>query len=898
MGSAVINGVNVEFDDGMTILQAARKVGVYIPVLCEHPALEVVGACRICLVEVENAPKLMTACSTPITDGMVIHTDTEKIRSVRRTIIELLLADHPLDCFSCPSSGKCELQRIAYDLGVEDSPYRTTADASHRFDVVDENPFIERDPNKCILCGKCVRVCDTHAHYSAIDFMYRSSKTMVMPPVGCDLEHSDCKFCGQCVALCPVGALTEKTAKGKGRAWDLKQVKTVCAYCGVGCELIVEVNTKTGKIANVTSDHTNTSSPNKGRTCVKGRFAWEFVHSPDRLTVPLIKENGAFREATWDEALDRVYKGLKDNFGASAFLSSARCTNEDNYIMQRFAREVMRTNNVDHCARLCHAASVAGLGDTLGSGAMTNDYESIKSADVIMVIGSNTTETHPVIGSMIKERVKNGAKLIVCDPRNIELHRMADVSIRQKGGSDVALLNGMMNVIISEGLQAKDFIAERTEFFDDLAALVSRYTPEYTQKITGVPAETIIKAARMYAQSSASALFYAMGITQHITGTNNVRSCSNLALLCGMYGRPGTGVNPLRGQNNVQGACDMGCSPNVLPGYQKVSSPAAQEKIKKLWGCEIPEGGRTGLAVGAMLEGALGGSIGAMYIMGENPMVTDPDTQHVSKALDALKFLVVQDIFLTETAQHADVVLPAQCWPEKRGTTTNTMRGVQLLRKAVDAPGEAREDWAIINELAKRFGHDWGFETVEDVFNDMARFTPSYAGISYARLENGYINWPCPNGEHPGTPILHIGKFTREGGKAKFFPCEWKAPHEWPDSEYPFLATTGRSLYHYHSGSMTRRSASGKFIKELYIEVNPSDAEILGVNEGAMVTVESRRGSVSGKARITDRVSAGMVFIPMHFGEAPANNITSSVWDPDSQTPGFKVSAAKVYKKA
>ncbi len=539
---------------------------------------------------------------------------------------------------------------------------------------------------------------------------------------------------------------------------------------------------------------------------------------------------------------------------------------------------------------------MAGLGETFGSGAMTNDFESIKSADTILVIGSNTTEAHPVIGMMIKEQVRKGANLIVCDPLRIELHDLATVGIQQKSGSDVALLNGMMNVILTEGLHDPKFIEERVEKFDELKAIVEKYTPEYAEKITGVPADTIRQAARMYASGPNSALFYTMGITQHVTGTNNVRTCCNLALLCGMLGRPGTGVNPLRGQNNVQGACDMGSLPATLPGYLKESLPAAAEKIEQMWGCKMPEDGKVGLSVATMIDAAGKGELKALYIMGENPMVTDPDTNHVSHALDNLDFLVVQDIFLTETAKKADVVLPAACWPEKTGTQTNTIRAVQLLRKAVDAPGEAREDWVVFVDLAKRLGHEWDFKNASDIFDDIAKFVPAYAGMSHERLDKKYLQWPCPTPDHPGTTILHAAKFARPNGMATFSPCEWNAPHEWPDEEYPFIATTGRNLFHYHSGSMSRRSATGKFIKELYVEMNPADAVAAGINEGEMVTVTSRRGEVTGKAKITGRIPEKMVFLPFHFGEASANLLTASVWDPTSETPAFKVSAVKVSK--
>lgn len=526
---------------------------------------------------------------------------------------------------------------------------------------------------------------------------------------------------------------------------------------------------------------------------------------------------------------------------------------------------------------------------------MTNDFKSIREADVMLVIGSNTTETHPVIGSWIKERTRNGAKLIVCDPRKIELTRYADVHIRQKSGTDVALANGLMHVILRDGLQNQVFIDERVENFEALKNLVGTYTPERVSDITGVPAELIEKAARIYATGPNSAIFYTMGITQHVTGTNNVRSLANLALLCGMLGRPGTGVNPLRGQNNVQGACDMGALPNVFTGYQKVDSAEVREKFKGHWnGVEMPTS--AGKTVMKMMEAAGRGEMKGLFIMGENPMVTDPDTNHVRHSLENLDLLVVQDIFLTETAQLADVVLPAACWGEKEGTFTNTTRSVQRVRKVVKSPGEARPDWEILTGLAVRLGARWDFRSASDIFDAIAECTPSYAGMSYSRLEEGALSWPCPSADHPGTPNLHVGKFARAGGKATFSPCEWEAPHEWPDETFPFLATTGRQLYHYHSGSMTRRSAPGEFVKELYIEVNPADAVDLQVVSGDVIRVTSRRGSVEGRARVTDRVPPRMVFLPFHFAEAAANVLTAAVIDPDSETPAYKISAARIEK--
>lgn len=525
---------------------------------------------------------------------------------------------------------------------------------------------------------------------------------------------------------------------------------------------------------------------------------------------------------------------------------------------------------------------------------MTNDFESIRSSDVIFVIGSNTTEAHPVVGAMIKERVAAGAKLVVCDPRRIELAKYAEHYLRHRSGSDVALVNSIMHVIVEEKLYDADFIESRTEHFEELKELVRSYAPEKMESVTGIAPEIIRSVARLFASGPNSAIFYTMGITQHTTGTNNVRSLCNLALLCGMFGRAGVGVNPLRGQNNVQGSCDMGALADSLPGYMKVVNPDAAPKVKKMWNADLNP--KPGMSVAPMMDAAGRGELRALYIMGENPMVTDANTQHVSHSLDELDFLVVQDIFLTETAQKADVVLPAACWAEKDGTFSNTCRAVQRIRKAVDAPGEAKADWEILRDAANALGADWRYETPSEIFDEIASFVPSYAGMSHERLENGPLQWPCPTPDHPGTPILHTGKFSRAGGRAQFLPVEWQAPHEWPDEEYPFIATTGRSLYHYHSGSMTRRSATGEFLDRLYIEVNPEDAGNLSLADGEMVRVTSRRGTVAGEARVTDRVPPGVVFLPFHFGEAAANNLTASVWDPTSETPPFKISAVKIEK--
>ncbi|HLB24839.1 MAG TPA: formate dehydrogenase subunit alpha, partial [Nitrospirota bacterium] len=628
---------------------------------------------------------------------------------------------------------------------------------------------------------------------------------------------------------------------------------------------------------------------------------------PDRLKQPLIRTNskkagaGEFREATWDEALTLIAKKFSKAREAGpegfAALSSARCTNEENYVFQKFARAVMGTNNVDHCARLCHASTVTGLAMAFGSGAMTNNIADFDNSDLFFVIGSNTTEAHPVIGIRLKRAVREGrAKLILADPRRIDLAEHAEIWLRQKPGTDVALLNGMMNVIVSEGLEDKKFIEGRTEGYDEFYKAVKDFTPEKASEITGVPADDIRRAARMFARAGAASTVYSMGITQHTTGVDNVLSVANLAMLTGQIGRPGAGVNPLRGQNNVQGACDLGALPNVYPGYQQVTDEKARARFEKAWGVKLP--GKPGLTVTEIMESAYEGKIGTLYIMGENPVLSDPDSNHVKKALAKLDFLVVQDIFLTETGQFADVVLPALSWAEKDGTFTNTERRVQLVRAGIPPVGEAKTDWEIVSLIAGRMGmgEKFHYTGAGNIFREMAALTPQYAGIGYGRIEQeGGLQWPCPTPEHPGTPILHTEKFTR--GLGKFHAVEFRQPAERPDRQYPYVLTTGRILQHYHTGTMTRRvKGLNHIVPEAFCELNPGDAARIRVVDGDFLKVASRRGEIKIKARVTERVAKGEVFIPFHFVEASANVLTAANVDPVAKIPEFKVSAVKVEK--
>ncbi|MGQ9456651.1 MAG: formate dehydrogenase subunit alpha, partial [Anaerolineae bacterium] len=623
-----------------------------------------------------------------------------------------------------------------------------------------------------------------------------------------------------------------------------------------------------------------------------------FIHHPDRLPQPLIRRNGEFQPATWDEALDLVARKLaeiREAHGPDAlgFLCSAKCTNEENYLMQKFARAVIGTHNIDHCARLCHSPTVAGLATTFGSGAMTNSIPELEGADCILVTGSNTTEGHPLVATYIYRAVERGAKLILVDPREIQLARLATLHLRQRPGTDVAWLNGMMHVILQEGLWDEEFVRERTEGVEALREVVAKYTPERVEAITGIPAGDLVAAARMYAQAERASIVYAMGITQHTTGTDNVIACANLAMLTGNVGREHTGVNPLRGQNNVQGACDVGGLPNVYPGYQSVADEAAREKFQKAWGYAPPT--KPGLTVVEMTYAIEDGRLRGMYILGENPVLSDPDANHVRHALARLDFLVVQDIFLTETARLAHVVLPGVSFAEKEGTVTSTDRRIQPVRRAIAPLPGSRADWEILCDLARRMGASgFAFASPAEVLDEIAALMPIYGGVSRARLEEvGFLQWPCPTPDHPGTPYLHKEKFSR--GLGRFVPVEYREPEELPDEEYPFVLTTGRSMFHFHTGSMTRRSEKlHQEVPEAYVELNPKDAERLGVQRGGRVRIRSRRGEIQVKAWFTRRVPPGVVFVPFHFAEAAANALTVPALDPVAKIPEYKVCAVQV----
>ncbi len=880
-----IDGRTISARPGTTILEAALQHGVYIPHLCHHPDLEPVGICRVCLVHVEGRGQMLS-CRAPAEDGMVISTDHPAIDAARRIAVELLILNHHGDCLVCAKSEQCKLHEVAAWVGVDQQRLARMRRPSPSGEIDDSNPFFTLNHDKCILCGICIRTCDEIVGVGALDFAFRGFRTRVSTFGGRPIVESRCESCGECVVRCPVGALAPKKALP-----PVREVKTTCPYCGTGCGIYLGV--RGGKVVSARGD---TENPvNHGRLCVKGRFGHDFIHHPERLTRPLIKKNGKHVEATWDEALDLVANRLSAYRGSQfTAMASARVTNEENYLIQKFARQVMQSNNVDHCARLCHAPSVAGLLQTLGSGAMTNPIGDIREAACILAIGCNTTAAHPIIGLHVKDAVRRGAALIVANPKEVDLCRHATIWIRQKPGSDVALLMGMLRVIVDEGLWDPAFVSERCEGFETLRESLASWDLETVERLTGVPADAVVHAARMFATRKPGSILYAMGITQHSHGTDNVLAISNLALVTGNLGRPSSGVNPLRGQNNVQGACDMGALPNVYPGYQRVDDPAVRQKFESAWGCTLSD--RPGMAMTETFHAMIEGQIKAVYLVGENPVLSEADANHVVEALRHLEFFVAQDIFLTETAQLAHVVLPAATFAEKDGTFTNTERRVQRVRKAIEPLGEARPDWWITCQIARRMGAS-GFDFADPaaIMAEIASLTPSYGGIAYDRLENGGLHWPCPTREHPGTPMLHGQRFPTPSGKARLVPLQFKPPAELPDQDYPLLLTTDRSLYHYHTGTMTLRvdglrSLSG----QEFLRIHPEDASRLGIHDGERVEVSSRRGKVVVAAHVTEVCPPGVVSLTFHFPDTPTNLLTHAALDPVAKIPETKVCAVRV----
>jgi len=882
-----IDGLIVKTDGGNTILETALSNDIYIPNLCYYPGLEPWGSCRLCMVENEEG-RLVTACETHVQDGMDIVTENSRINRVRKLSAELLIANHEVDCLTCRKNDNCKLQEVAAYLGINRENIGSLRRQINDIPQDDSNPFFDRDLKKCILCGICVRTCSELLGVNAIDFGFRGYESKITTFADRPLLESSCVSCGECVVACPVGALVPKQTIKPAR-----EVKTVCPYCGVGCNIYLGVRGK--QVISARGDSDNLV--NEGNLCVKGRYGFKFINHPNRLTKPLIKRNNTFEEVEWDEALDYVARKLSeyksDEFAA---ISSARCPNEDNYAVQKFTRVVMGTNNVDNCARSCHAPSVAGLAQIFGSGAMSNSIMEIKDSACLFVIGTNPTASYPVIGLRIVEAVKNGAKLIIADPRNIDLCKHADIVLNQIPGTDVALLMGIMKIIVDEGLLDENFIKERCENFDDFKESLKEYDLDTVEAITSVNKKLIRDAARLYGSTKPASILYSLGITEHTHGTENVFALGNLALLTGNMGKPSTGVNPIRGQNNVQGACDMGCLPDVFPGYQKVEDPETIQKFENEWNVEL--NGSMGLMFPEMLDAARNGDIKAMYIVGENPVTSEPDTENIKRSLENLDFLVVQDIFMSETAQMADVVLPGCSFAEKDGTFANSERRIQRVRKVIEPIGDSKPDWLITCQLAHKMGAEgFKFKDASEIYNEIAEIAPIFGGINYSRIDEEGIQWPCLDKNDNGTPILHTETFKTESGKGRFMPLHYRPSAELPDADYPLILTTGRSLYHYQTSTMTGAvDGLKKLYGEDYIDMCMEDSLKIGVENGEKVRVISRRGEIEPKVRITDSCLPGVVFMTFHFSESATNLITNSALDPISKTPEFKVCAVRVEK--
>ncbi|HEV7577045.1 MAG TPA: formate dehydrogenase subunit alpha [Caldimonas sp.] len=898
-----LNGRAVSGRATETLIEIADREGVAIPRLCFKPGFEAVGNCRSCMVEIAGERVLAPSCCRVPVAGMAVTTDNERVLKSQKLVLELLLADMPETAYTRHN----EVDEWALKLGVGKPRFAARAqvapDLSH--------PAIAVNLDACIQCTRCVRACRDEQVNDVIGLAFRGEGTKIVFDMDDPMGASTCVACGECVQACPTGALMP--ARDVALAVADRQVASVCPYCGVGCQLTYHV--KDDKILHVQG---RDGPANRERLCVKGRYGFDYAHHPHRLTRPLIRLAGVaksgdfamdpdrwrevFREASWDEALELAggtLARLRDRHGRKSLagFGSAKGSNEEAYLFQKLVRTGFGSNNVDHCTRLCHASSVVALLEGIGSGAVSNPVMDVMKAEVVLLIGANPTVNHPVAATWMKNAVKNGTKLIICDPRRSDLARLAHRYVQFKPDTDVALLNAMMNVIVSEGLVDADFIASRTIGYDELSANVAGYSPEAMAPICGVDAATIREVARLFATSKASMILWGMGISQHVHGTDNARCLIALSLMTGQIGRPGTGLHPLRGQNNVQGASDAGLIPMMFPDYQHVSDNVVRARFERAW--QLPTGtldDQPGLTVVEIMHAIKAGGIRGLYVMGENPAMSDPDANHAREALAALDHLVVQDIFLTETAYLADVVLPASAFPEKTGTFTNTDRLVQMGRQAIDPPGEAKQDLWIIQEMARRLGLDWQYQHVSAVFDEMRHTMPSIAGITWDRLEREHsVTYPCVAEGDPGEPVVFTDTFPREGGRAQFVPADIIPADERPDADFPMVLITGRQLEHWHTGSMTRRATALDALEPDPVAlVHPLDLAALGGQPGDVVTIESRRGQVALYARADDSSPRGAVFVPFCYYEAAINRLTNAALDPFAKIPEFKYCAIRV----
>ena len=893
-----VDGVPVTVPAGTSVMRAAAEAGLAVPKLCATDSLQAFGSCRLCLVEIDGKKGTPASCTTPVEPGMVVHTQTPRLSRLRRNIMELYISDHPLDCLTCAANGDCELQDMAGVVGLRDVRYGYAGENHLDAPTDESNPYFSFDESKCIVCSRCVRACDEIQGTLALTIVGRGFESKVSPG-GTNFFDSECVSCGACVQACPTATLSEKTVIELGT--PTRTVLTTCAYCGVGCsfkaelrgdELVRMVPAKNG-------------GANEGHSCVKGRFAWGYATHPDRVLHPMIRESidQPWREVSWEEAISYAANRLTEiqsRHGVDSIggITSSRCTNEEVFVVQKMVRAAFGNNNVDTCARVCHSPTGYGLKQTFGTSAGTQDFKSVAAADVIMVIGANPTDAHPVFGSRMKKRLREGARLIVVDPRRIDLvrspHITADHHLQLRPGTNVAVINAMAHVIVEEGLVDTAFVAERCEpiLYREWEQFIRRPEngPDEVERVSGVPAAEIRAAARLYATGPNSAIYYGLGVTEHSQGSTMVMAMANLAMVTGNIGRDGVGVNPLRGQNNVQGSCDMGSFPHEFAGYRHVSDTAVREQFEALWGAALQS--EPGMRIPNMFDSAISGDFRALFIQGEDVAQSDPNTQHVQHALESLELLIVQDLFLNETARYAHVFLPGTSFLEKDGTFTNAERRINRVRPVM-TPRTGKQEWEVACELSTALGYPMHYESAAQIMDEIATLTPTFAGVSFALLDEvGSVQWPC-NAEHPlGTPIMHVGRFVRGEGAFQLTP--YVPTEERSSRRYPLLLTTGRILSQYNVGAQTRRTANVAWHDEDLLEIHASDAEARGVADGSWVTLASRVGSTVMRAHISERVPPGVVYTTFHFPLSGANVVTTEYSDWATNCPEYKVTAVEV----